>query len=447
MGTIYFPRTVSRERSQSLPWRLFLFVIVVLFFALHWPLQIHRSTEDYNSFQFVTVAGLEGSVVRQAALIALCVVAMVSLGWGPKTQRLRMQGLVAWLPVAFVVWASISAMWSDEIPLTLKRLVSFLILCVIAVAIAKTFTLRQIILWTFFTMAVYLVIAVIAEMAAGIFHPFSYGYRFSGIQHPNGEGVQCGLLALSGLVAGNTETKHRRLYRGFALLGFIFLVLSASRTALIATLLAAAVYTITISSWKTKIMLVPVFVTLVSFLLFLFGAGLSSGLQRAVTMGRVDVADSPDSISGRTVIWKDVGPYIAKRPIAGYGYQSFWTTARLTAISEEEQWEVPDSHSAYVDCLLTLGFVGLALFALSLLSGLGQVFVSYRITRNSYYAFLGAVLVFCMVNGFLESALNEGGTLTLLFLIALARLAFVPPAATVRNPPDNFSVPKEICPA
>jgi exopolysaccharide production protein ExoQ len=447
MSTIYFPRTVSRERSQSLPWRLFSFVILVLFLAIHWPLQIHTSTDDYNTFQLVTVAGVEGSIVRQVALIVLCVVAVVSLMRSPKTPRLRMQGFVGWLSVSFVAWASMSAMWSDDIPLTLKRLVSFIILCVVAVAVVNTFTLRKIILWTFFSTAAYLVIAIFAELATGIFHPLSYGYRFSGIQHPNGQGVECGILALAGLVAGNTETQHKRLYRGFALLGFIFLVLSASRTALIATLLAAAVYVITISSWKTKIMLAPVFVTLVSFLIFLFGTGLSSGLQRAITMGRVDVADSPDSISGRTVIWKDVGPYIGKHPIAGYGYQSFWTPARLTAISEEEQWDVPDSHSAYVDCLLTLGIVGLTLFALSLLSGLWWVFASYRITRNSYYAFLGGILVFCLVNGFLESALNEGGILTLLSLIVLARLAFVPPATPVRIPADTFSVPKEICPA
>jgi exopolysaccharide production protein ExoQ len=447
MSTIYFPRTVSKERSRPLPWRLFFFVNVVLFFALHWPLQIHTSTDDYNAFEMVSVAGVEGSIVRQVALIVLCVVAIVTLWRGPKTSRLRMQGFVGWLLVGFVAWASISAMWSDDIPLTLKRLVSFLILCVVAVAVVRSFTLRKIILWTFFTTAVYLVVAIFAELATGIFHPLAYGYRFSGIQHPNGEGVQCGILALSGLVAGNTETQHKRLYRGFALVGFIFLVLSASRTALTATLLAAAVYTITISSWKVKIMLVPVFVTVVSFLIFLFGTGLSSGLQRAITMGRVDVADSPDSVSGRTVIWKDVGPYIGKHPITGFGYQTFWTPSRQTVISDEEQWDVPDSHSAYVDCLLTLGIVGLMLFALSLLSGLWQASVVYRVTRNSHVAFLGGILVFCIVSGFFESALGEGGVLTLLSFIVLARLAFVPPATAVRSPADALSVPKEICPA
>jgi exopolysaccharide production protein ExoQ len=444
MSYIYFPRTVSRERSQLLPWRFFLFINLLLFLALHWPLQIHASVDDYNEAQTVSVAG---SIVRQVALIVLCVVAIVGwrLGRGSNTPRLRMQGLMGWLPMAFVAWASMSTMWSGDISLTLKRLVSFLILCVVAIAVAKTFTLRKIILWVFFTTAVGLVIAIFAELATGIFHPLAYGYRFSGIQHPNGEGAECGILVLSGLVAGSTETEHRGLYRGFALLGFIFLLLSVSRTAVISTLLAAAVYAITISSGKTKIMLAPVLVTLVSFLLFLFGTGLSSGLQRAITMGRVDVADSPDSISGRTVIWKDVGPYISEHPITGYGYQSFWTPARLTVIQDEEQWNVPDSHSTYVDCLLTLGIVGLMLFALSLLSGLWQVVVCYRATRNSYFAFLGGILIFCIISGFFESALGEGGMLTVLSLIVLARLAFVPPATAVRSSADTCSVPKEIC--
>lgn len=448
MSYIYFPRTVSRERSQLLPWRLFLFVNLLLFLALHWPLQIHAVVDDYNEAQTVGGAGGDSSIVRQVALIVLCVVAIGAcrLGRGSKTPRLRMQGFMGWLPMAFVAWASMSTMWSNDLPLTLKRLVSYLILCVVAIAVAKTFTLRNIILWVFFTTALGLVIAIFAELATGIFHPLAYGYRFSGIQHPNGEGAECGILALSGLVAGSTETQHRHLYRGFALLGFIFLVLSASRTAVIATLLAAAVYAITISSGKTKIMLAPVLVTLVSLLIFLIGTGLASGFQRALTMGRVDVADSPDSISGRTVIWKDVGPYIGEHPIIGYGYQSFWTPARLALIQDEEQWTVPDSHSTYVDCLLTLGIVGLTLFALSLLSGLWQVFLSYRVTRNSYFAFLGGILIFCIINGFFESALGEGGSLTVLCLIVLARLAFVPPATAVRSPADTFSVLKEICP-
>ena len=421
MSYIYFPRTVSRERSQLLPWRLFLFVNLLLFLALHWPLQIHTVVDDYNESQTLGVAGGDSSIVRQVALIVLCVVAIVgcSLGRGSKTPRLRMQGFMGWLPMAFVAWASMSTMWSNDLPLTLKRLVSFLILCVVAIAVAKTFTLRKIILWVFFTTAVGLVIAIFAELATGIFHPLAYGYRFSGIQHPNGEGAECGILALSGLVAGSTETQHRHLYRGFALLGFIFLVLSASRTAVIATLLAAAVYAITISSGKTKIML---------------------------TMPTPTSPCSPDSISGRTVIWNDVGPYIGEHPITGYGYQSFWTPARLALIQDEEQWTVPDSHSTYVDCLLTLGIVGLTLFALSLLSGLWQVFVSYRVTRNSYFAFLGGILIFCIINGFFESALGEGGSLTVLSLIVLARLAFVPPATAVRSPADTFSGPKEICP-
>jgi exopolysaccharide production protein ExoQ len=447
MSFIYFPRTVLRARAHLSPWRLFLLVSLALFLALHWPLQIHTSADDYNLAQEVVVQGVGGSTVREVMLIALCIVAIVSLRSGSKTPRLQIRGLLGWLLIAFVAWASMSAMWSDDLPLTFKRLVAFAILCIVAFAVARRLSPREIILWTFYTTALYLVIAIFAELVTGIFHPFSYGYRFSGIQHPNGEGIECGFLVLSGLVAGNTETQNRRRYWGFGFLGFIFLVLSASRTALIGTLLAVAVYAITISSSKTKVMLLPAFLTLASLLIFLLGTGLSSPWQRAITMGRVDVADSPDSFSGRTVIWKDVGPYIGERPITGYGYQTFWTPRRLTVISDEEQWDVPDSHSAYVDCLLTLGIVGLVLFALSLLSGLWQVFAFYRDTRNPCFAFFAGVLIFCLISGFLESALGEGGMLTLISLIVLIRLAFVPPAASVRSPAGTFSVTKEICPA
>ena len=83
-----------------------------------------------------------------------------------------------------------------------------------------------------------------------------------------------------------------------------------------------------------------------AFLVLLVVTGLSQGLERAALLGRNDdTSESVESFSGRTAIWRDVGPYISDRPFVGYGYGSFWTPARIGTISDEKKkkkWGVPD---------------------------------------------------------------------------------------------------------
>jgi hypothetical protein len=70
--------------------------------------------------------------------------------------------------------------------------------------------------------------------------------------------------------------------------------------------------------------------------------------------------------------------------------------------------------------------VGLILNGLCLAAGLGRAFSSFRRTRDPHFAFLAGILIFCVVDGFLESAAGEVSPLACLSIIALIRLAFVP---------------------
>jgi exopolysaccharide production protein ExoQ len=427
MSYTYYPKVRRTTARHSVPWLVFLVLSVALFFIVHWPLEVQRALDDYNQSQEAIVQEVaSGSAIRQVVLIVLGVFALVSLVSRRSDRPLRMDSRLGWILVIFTAWALLSLMWSEDPPLTLKRLAILVILSIVAVAMVRRFSLHEIVLWTFYNMALFLVVAIVVEVSAGAFQPFASGYRFSGTQHPNGEGIECGILLLSALAAGRVEKRHRWIFWSFGSLAVIFLFLTRSRTSLIATLLGLAVYATTLSPWKTRRMILPALGILLPLIILLVSGGAISGLQNALALGRDDVADSPDSFSGRTIIWSDVGPYIREHPILGHGYEGFWTPAHIAVISDKEDWGVPDSHSAYVDCLLTLGYVGLTMYSLSFIGGLWRVFGFYRRTLDSNFAFLAGLLVFCIVNGFLESALGEGGLLTLLSLVVLFRLAFVP---------------------
>jgi O-antigen ligase len=260
----------------------------------------------------------------------------------------------------------------------------------------------------------------------GAFRPFASGYRFAGGQDPNSEGIDCGLLLLSAVAAGDLERRWRALLWACALLGFVFLILSGSRTALAAALLALVVYVAAVCSRGTKIAMALSLSILFCFLLLFLGAGLLSGVKSAILLGRDDPG-SVDTFSGRTMIWEDVGYYIRQRPILGYGYGGFWNPTHISVISDEEKGGVPEGHSAYVDYLLTLGTVGLVAYTFLLVAGIKRAFRFHRLSQNPAFAFCGVLLVFCALDGLLESATLNGSLLMFLWMVVLARLAFVPP--------------------
>jgi O-antigen ligase len=146
-------------------------------------------------------------------------------------------------------------------------------------------------------------------------------------------------------------------------------------------------------------------------------------LKNAIMLGR-DPSTS-DSFSGRTELWEDVIYYIHRRPILGYGYGGFWTPTRTREISDNGQWGVPDSHSAYLDSALALGPLGLLLYVLLLIAGITNAFRRHRHSPNPVSPFCGALLVFCALDGLLESAVVEPSLPMFLCMVALAHLALV----------------------
>ena len=431
MSYLYLPQVKPRTRSPRFPWILFLFVSLSLLVIFHWPLSLHTTIENYNVSEDIVVAGLEGSGIRQTMLIALCVVAIASLFSRPADPKLRIDGALGWLLLGFLAWAIMSTMWAQDLSLTLKRLTSFVIICVFATAVARRLTLREIVLWTFFTTALFFVIAVSAELLNGMFQPGAFGYRFSGIQHPNGEAAECTLLAFSGFVAGKTEKRCSWLYFSGALVGTIFLILTASRTTLAGAALAFAVYIVTVSQQKTRVRILASVSILAPVVLLFAVAGTFQGLEQKLVLGR-DEGAGVESFAGRSSVWADLVPYIKDRPIQGYGYGGFWTPAVRSVIADKEGWEVPDGHSTYMDYVLTLGAVGIILNGLCLAGGLVRAFSFFRRTRDPHFSFLACILLFCVVDGFLESAAGEVSPILCLCTIALIRLAFVPLEQTHR---------------
>jgi exopolysaccharide production protein ExoQ len=408
------------------PWLMFLFLAAVIFLVQHDLSYSKKGTDNYNPTEDdITAAVTEGSLTRRVALVSLGLFAIVSLIRQRANRCLRINGSLGWILLGFATWAFLSPIWAEVLGLTLRRLLVFAILCIAAVAIARRLSLREIMLWTFYSSALYLVVGVLAEVLLGTFRPFASGYRFAGTIDPNTQGANCALLLLSGVAAAKVEKHRRTFFRACALLGFVFLILTASRTSFAAALLALAAYLAAVCSKRAKILIAYALSIGFCLLLLVLGNGLLLRLRSAVTLGRDD--SNFDSFNGRRNIWEDVSYYIDRRPILGYGYGGFWTPGHIAEISGMEKWGVPNGHSAYLDYLLMLGAVGLFAYMVSLLGGIWCAFRFQRLSRDSVFAFSGAVLVFCAFDGLLESGPISPSHLMFLTFVLLGRLAFVSP--------------------
>jgi O-antigen ligase len=122
--------------------------------------------------------------------------------------------------------------------------------------------------------------------------------------------------------------------------------------------------------------------------------------------------------------------------MCGYGYGGFWTPTHIKEVSDEEKWAVPDGHSAYLDFLLTLGVTGLAAYVLILAGSVRRAFLLHANSRNSAFAFYGAILLFCAVDGLFESAFIEPGFPMFICMIIVFQSTDTP--VEIRHNPASY---------
>ena len=130
------------------------------------------------------------------------------------------------------------------------------------------------------------------------------------------------------------------------------------------------------------------------------------------------------TFSGRTVIWEFVQQEIARRPLLGWGYESFWLVPGSPA-SEAGGWVagMPNGHNGYYDITLDLGHVGLGfllVFIFTTVHGIGRV--ADRDLRRAWGVL--SLALYVMAQNFLERLWMHGFEFEwLVFLVLAADIA------------------------
>jgi O-antigen ligase len=77
---------------------------------------------------------------------------------------------------------------------------------------------------------------------------------------------------------------------------------------------------------------------------------------------------------------------------------------------------------SWAELILGLGIVGLIIFVGIMVFGIQASIEHYKRLSSPGYAFFGAYFVFCLLHGFLETALVSHGILSFAFLVLLVHL-------------------------
>jgi O-antigen ligase len=169
-----------------------------------------------------------------------------------------------------------------------------------------------------------------------------------------------------------------------AVLTFIFMAAQPGSRRSVSSVVWTLVAFVTLVATESGTGLAVTVVSGVAMILVLFMRRLrpwirwSAALVVLVTVGAValsaqtgltfvsDLLGRDETLTGRTVIWGAVEPYVQARPWLGYGWAALWTEASLVT---RAMWAVagfpfPHAHNAYLDTMAQSGIIGLVLVML-----------------------------------------------------------------------------------
>lgn len=390
------PRT-----SRLTVWVLIGLVALVFLMTEHnWTVsaaEAYTSTED----QMEASAG-GGNIVRRLAFLTLAGVGVVALATSSRKMTLTPGGC---LLAFYVAWCAASVLWSIDPAMTVRRLFVFGCYVLGAVGLAGALSGRDLLRMAMTVALVGLAVGVVAELSLGTFQPFGAEYRFAGTQHPNTTALSLAAISIGSFCLWRSERKKLAPTLLFCI-GFGFLILTKSRTSA-AGLLAALLFLWTLSTplrIKLSVVLTGMWAFGVAALVILLGGfSVEDDLTQMALMGR---GEQSESLTGRIPIWTELAPWVGRRFLFGYGFDSFWVPDHIDRVSRELQWAIREAHSAYVDLTLSVGVVaGLALVT-ALILGMRRSARLYLADRRPEHGFFLGLQLYGLINALTESAMS-----------------------------------------
>jgi exopolysaccharide production protein ExoQ len=362
-----------------------------------------------------------GNIKFQAATLAIYAVGLLYI----LAERARLPTLLAgnWVLLALIGYALFSALWSYYPDATFRRAFALLLTTTFAFYLVLRFTPReliQMVAWALFLGAALSLVLVILYPGSMIHHDALAGSWRGSFGHKNrlGRMMALGVVVFSLLLIERGGKLRGFNWIGLALCGFM-LAMAQSRTA-----------------WVTAIVLLM----LVPVLRFLRNQRLPMSLRlgsvlilgfAAVMVGShfllvgLEALGRDMTFSGRTTIWTHAIHAGMNHAMLGAGYRSFWTPEGASYVYARLWAVIGNGHNGYLDVWLELGFIGLGLFSLMLLTALSRTYSRLIRSNDTAGLFYALVMIYALIYSFTEKFLLEQSELT--WMLILVTLIYLTP--------------------
>jgi exopolysaccharide production protein ExoQ len=395
-----------------------------------------------------TGGNIEGDPVERvvyAGFLALAIIVLVRRG--PAVGRL----LRANVPILlFFLYCAMSILWSDYPGVAFKRwskaLGDLLMVMIVLTESDRLAAFRRLLSRTAFLLIPISVLFIkyYPDLGTG-YQNFRWTHVYFGVAtNKNILGAICLLFGLGSEwrfldAYQNREDTHRARHliaHGTILVMVLWLFWMAnSMTSLSCFLMASALMAagrlraLARKRWVVH-SLVGAMVAVSAFALFFDAGG-----DILETMGR-----NP-TLTGRTEVWKLVLS-MTRNPLVGTGFESFWLGPRLEKIWSIYWWHPNEAHNGYIEVFLNLGWIGIALLSVVVVTGYRTALSTLRRDPNIGRLTL-AYFAVGLVYNFTEAGFRMMDPIWILFLLAI--MTFPRRPVVVRPPPpdrdhaDNFA--------
>ena len=220
--------------------------------------------------------------------------------------------------------------------------------------------------------------------------------------------------------AGLLNRQRAALWWPLAGLDFAMLLLSTSKTSLVALVLGCAVMGFVLLAQRGRVVAVlAVYAAVVGL------GALATGIVLAPDVF-FTLLGKDATLTGRTKIWAAIARLIAERPWTGYGYAAVWTDTSgwgpLAWIVKWAGFKPQHAHNSWLEQWLGLGVFGLAAWALYYLTTLCRAIWAVFAGRGAILA-LPFLIVFALVSLTESIALIYNDLRWVIFVMLSIRLA------------------------
>ena len=279
------------------------------------------------------------TVSRNLLLIGLIALAGLSTLWSIDPEQTVRRSFALAMTTLFGLWMAARWRWPDLVGL-FAACFAFLALASVAMALAVP------------------ALGVDQDVHAGAWKGVWWEKNTLGAMMATGA-VACCAAAIA-------RPREQVFWFGFAALCGALVILSTSKTALLAWMLGlsgmAGIALARRGFGFAALMLFSLAMALIGAALLL----LFAPLEALELLGR------DATLTGRTDIWVVLAEAIGARPWTGYGYSAFWSVDEgpVFWVRQATDWPVPTAHNGWIEIALALGLPGVIMAGLIYLRGL-----------------------------------------------------------------------------